>query len=159
MCPKKKKIRACSWSLGLYHEHESAVLNCTAGEETGPPASRAGRKTPHCLAGFATSLVHCIRSWYLPEGVGNPWCRSSSFPQVCIFLTPLPNTDRLQGQKIHLTIVMYESLYLKETKMKANKVKIHLQYSDSLWTFYIPWQLKAVHIVWLIYALCNKCTG
>ena len=49
--------RKCAWRknqrmftvIRLDREHESAVLNHSAGEETGPWASRARRKTLHCL--------------------------------------------------------------------------------------------------------------
>ena len=61
--PEEKKIRACSRSLGLEQEHESAVLNLTAGEETGPGASRAHRETLHCLASLAISAPGYWRGW------------------------------------------------------------------------------------------------
>lgn len=59
--PEEKKIRECSWSLGWYHEHESAVLNCTAGEERGlRPAEQAGKR--HCLGALRHFPGHRIRS-------------------------------------------------------------------------------------------------
>lgn len=71
MSLKKKKIRVHSWSLSLYHEHESAVLNCTAREETGPDAGRAPRKTLHCLDECCCSM-HFSHLWLPAEGPGKP---------------------------------------------------------------------------------------
>lgn len=60
-----------------------------------PAASRAGRKTS--LPRQALPLPWCIPSApdYLLERVGHPWCRSCLFLQICIVLTPLPNSNRL----------------------------------------------------------------
>lgn len=56
-----------------------------------------------------------------------------------------------------LTELMYESLYLKEKEIKAQKGE-KLIYSDLLWTFYIIWYLTAIIVVWLICAMHDKCT-
>lgn len=93
--PQEKKMRAGSWSLGLYHEHESAVLNRTAREEAGPRASRAHRETIHrlgepCWPGAPGPLLTtCPRGW------GDPGLRSTWFLHTCISLTPLPNIGQL----------------------------------------------------------------
>lgn len=94
-CASRKKIRARSRSLGLYHDHESAVLNCTAREEAGPPAGRVHRETIHCLGepcwpgAPAPLLTTCPRGW------GDPRLRGSWFLHTCISLTPLPNIGQL----------------------------------------------------------------
>lgn len=67
--PEEKKTRARSWSLGLYHEHESADLICTARQEAGPRANREHRAAGHRLGGPCwpgAPLTTCPRGWGAP---------------------------------------------------------------------------------------------
>lgn len=94
-CAWRKKISACSWSLGSIVSMNQQFWTAQLGKKHARgPAEHAGKLFTAC-ASFATSAAQCIRSCLCPGGAGTHVAQSSSCPQVCVFLTPSPNTDLL----------------------------------------------------------------
>lgn len=117
----QKKIRACSWSLGLYHEHESAVPNGIAGKETGPGACRACRETR--LPGPL-----CIHPWRPPKRGWETPVQRIPIPMDLLFPDSFAKywlTVRAKKKSIWQNLGMNLCTW-KKKKLRHKKVQINL---------------------------------